>query len=396
MARFLDDAEIREIVTNYITNPEPILSTQALITKIPELKDCKIQTGKVSDSIFQKKDGKILVTEDNTPARLMHRTPRVSTHDIGRGEIPLKDQVLAINHNFMRRKVAPLIGTSQFEIDGLADNAVVVVAEDLGQIGFENVIRSHMAHSDTTTSLYYNYITKGVRDFCGHQLPEGLKPNQELFTILHTPSTKSDTHDMSVSPQYLFDNDICTPEEYAEIRDTSMEAYELVSKYLYDKGIIVADTKLEHGLNQKGIIVAQDEMFTLDSSRFWMRKDYEYQLGLWLAGEEQELKNYLLETQGLTEQIIKEKYTHNGKVMIVPKSYSKEFARGMSVGDKGYTPEQSIEIAVRYIDSIQKITGQRFEPDMRPRNDAVIEDLQLIVDTLGIKPAYSAPAAKAY
>ena len=396
MARFLDDAEIREIVTNYVADSEQILTTQALITKIPELKDCKIQPGKVSDSIFQTKDGKILATEDNTPARLMHRTARISTHDKGRGEIPLKDQVLAINHNFMRRKVAPLIGTSQYEIESLADNAVVIAAENLEQIGFENVIRSHMAQSTTHTSLYYNYFEPSIlsRDFCGHQLSDDLEPNQELYRILHTPSTKGDV-DMSVPPQYLFEHKICTPGQYAEIRDTSMEAYDLVSKYLFDKGIIVADTKLEHGLNQKGIIVAQDEIFTLDSSRFWLRNDYEHQLTLWLAGDEQELKKYLLETQGLTEQKIKKDYTHNGKVMIVPKSYSKEFARGMSEGDKGYTLEQSTEIAVRYIDSIQKITGQRFEPDMRPRNQAVIEDLQLIVDTLGIKPAYSAPRAKA-
>ena len=177
MGSLLSTEEIREIVNNYVTDSPPLLSTRALISKIPELKDCKIQTGKVSDSIFQKNDGRILVTENDTPARLMHRTPQISTHDITRGNIPLKDQALAINHNFLRKMVAPMIGTSQFEIDGLADNAVVIVAENLdpigGKNGFENVIRSHMAHSDTHTSLYYNYITKGVRDFCGNILQEG-------------------------------------------------------------------------------------------------------------------------------------------------------------------------------------------------------------------------------
>ncbi|MCK5474706.1 MAG: hypothetical protein KAI53_04830, partial [Candidatus Aenigmarchaeota archaeon] len=388
---------IREIVNTYMLEAAQITQIENLIKQIPELKDCVVVPGKVSDSLFETTYGAPLVTEAGLPVRIMHRTPRVSTHDIGRGEIPFKDQVLAINHNFMRRKVAPIIGTSQFEIDGLADNAVVIAAENLEQIGFENVIRSHMAQSTTHTSLHYNYFEPSIlrRNFCGHQLQDGLEPNQELPYIMHTPSTKGEI-DMSVPPQYLFVNEICTPEDYAVIRDTSMEAYRVVSNDLIDKDIIVADTKLEHGRNQKGDIVAQDEIFTLDSSRFWLRKDYEYQLELWLKRDEQELKNYLLETQGLDEKLIKEKYTHNGRVMIVPKSYSKEFARGMSVGDKGYTPEQRIEIAIRYIDSIQIITGQPFVPDTRSRDQAVIEGLQLIVDNLGIKPAYSAPAAKAY
>ena len=127
----LTEEQALELVDNYMKSEGKVSTTQELLDSgvIPALKGFTVRPGKVSDSIyggkvtFAKKDGTVveadnprLVTRDGRPLRLMIRTQRISTHDINRGEIPFKDQILAANHNYMRRLVEPVIGTSQFEV----------------------------------------------------------------------------------------------------------------------------------------------------------------------------------------------------------------------------------------------------------------------------------------
>ena len=361
---------IRKLVDTYMSSRDKIYSTQEIIDSgtISRLRGFRVKPGKVSDSIFggmgsyyDKHTGQKveyenppLETIDKTPLRIMVRTQRISTHDINRGEIPFKDQILAINHNYMRRMLSSALGTSQFEVEGLTDNSIVVAAENLTQIPFENVLRAYMAKSSTSTSLYQHFINGG-RKFCGHILPDNLIPNGPLPYIMDTPSTKSEEHDESVSPEKLLEAGICTPHQYAQIRNSSIFAFGIVSLFLKEKGLITVDTKTEHGINRKGEIVSQDEIWTMDSSRFWLLSDYNNQL------------------ERLSNREIKE---------LDPISYSKEFARGFSRGDKGYTEYQRSQIAVRYIEGIQHLIGKRFEPDMRPHEERVISGIEKIITQL--------------
>lgn len=105
MTRFLDESEAEEIVKNYLSEVGILTPTEDIIKRVPELNNCIVRPGKVSDSIYQTADRRAILSEDGTPLRIMVRTPRISTHDKGRGEIPFKDQVLATNHNFMRKMV---------------------------------------------------------------------------------------------------------------------------------------------------------------------------------------------------------------------------------------------------------------------------------------------------
>ena len=105
----------------------------------------------------------------------------------------------------------------------------------------------------------------------------------------------------------------------------------------------------------RGKIVSQDEILTMDSSRFWLASDYERQMERLNLGELEELN---------------------------PKSYSKEFARGFSEGELGYTDEQRVAIGARYVIGIQELLGARFVPDMRPRDERVISGLRTIVENL--------------
>jgi phosphoribosylaminoimidazole-succinocarboxamide synthase len=347
---FMDRKEIEELVQTYGSKVNEGRTIKEIISEgeISALRNCKIYEGKVSDSLY----GERLVTSDGIPVRLMYRSNRVSTHDKHRGRIPFKDQVLAVNHYVMLNLVKEVLGSSQFEVPGLSPTSTVIAAENLEPIGFENVLRSYMAESTTSTSLYQHWLS-GKREFCGHKLPDNLSANCRLPYVMDTPSTKSKV-DESVSPQYLFDNEICTKEEYIQIRNNSFFAFGIITEHDRRKGIIPVDTKLEHGRNHRHEIVLMDEVFTLDSTRRWRIDSETGFLELDDAGR--------------------------------PRSYSKEFVRGMEFNSQTglLSTEQEIEVAVRYIEAIQHISGERFEPDLRSRDERIIESTLLILKALGI------------
>ncbi len=350
MVNLLTSEEIVELVAEYgdrVNEGRPI---RKIIEDgdLPRLEGVTVKEGKVSDSVF----GGNLETLDGTPVRLMYRTNRISTHDVSRGAIPFKDQVLGVNHDAMLQLVRPVLGTAQLDIPKLEPTSTVIAAENLDLIQFENVLRMYMAKSSTETSLFHHYVDLDEREFCGHKLPEGLTANCRLPYLMDTPSTKGKV-DMSIAPAYLFENGICTPEQYAEIRNSSMMAFGIVTQHAKSNDLVLVDTKTEHGRNHKGEIVSCDELYTLDSSRWW-KIDSD--------------GNLLLNKKGS------------------PVSYSKEFAREM-IKDKEtqtYTSFEAKEIAARYIKGVQCLTGQRFEPDTRPRDERIIESTELILDALGV------------
>jgi phosphoribosylaminoimidazole-succinocarboxamide synthase len=352
MTNLLSEKEIRELVNEYGTRVNEGRSIKQIIADgdLPRLEGTIILEGKVSDSVF----GENLVTVDGKPIRLMYRGNRISTHDQNRGEIPFKDQVLAYNHDHMLNLVKGILGTSQIDIPGLKPTSTVIPAENLNLIKLENVLRMFMAESSTDTSLFKHWEKakeKGSDKFyyAGHLLNVAdLTPNGKLAYLMDTPSTK-EANDRTVDPEILFKEGICTPAQYNQIRNASMMAFGVVSQYLREKGMVLVDTKTEHGINYIGQIVSADELYTMDSSRFWKLND--------------------------DGSIM----TRDGK----PVSFSKEFARGM-VKKKGdiFNQEQSIEIAVRYIQGLQHLTGKPFQPDLRSRDERLIESTNLILDYL--------------
>jgi len=361
----MDRAKAEQYVDAYMDQEQKITPTQEILDSgtIPRLKGYTVIPGKVSDSIvggnIELRDG---TEHENHPLynsqgqglRIMVRTPRISTHDVNRGEIPFKDQILAVNHNYMRNLVRVVLGTSQLDVRGLTNNSLAIVAENLTQIPIEMVLRNYMAKSSTKTSLFHHYITLGKRDpFAGHQLPEGLITNGKLPFLIDTPSTKAEV-DETISAIDVVERGLATTEQYAEIRDVAFKAFHTVQGYLSEKGLILVDTKTEHGINSKGEIVSQDELYTMDSSRFWLSEEYLDQVNKLSSGEIEEIK---------------------------PASFSKQFARDMIKDqNQGYTVKQIKEIAIRYMEGIELLTGQEFVPDTRPRDEQVISALETIVD----------------
>jgi len=348
----LSENEISDLVTEYGSRVHEGRSIQQIIAEgdIPRLRGCTVLEGKVSDSVF----GDSLVSKSGQPIRVMYRNNRISTHDVNRGAIPFKDQVLAINHDHMLQRVKSVLGSSQFEVPGLLASSTVIPAENLQLVALENVLRLYNAESSTSTSLYQHWLKAkesgvSVMSYAGHEIEvTQLEANGVLPYLMDTPSTK-DKVDRTIDPQYLFDHGVCSQAQYSQIRNSSLMAFGIISQYLAGQGMILVDTKTEHGINNKGRIVAADELYTMDSSRFWKMGD---------DGKP---------------------FTRNGK----PVAFSKEFARGMvKEKDQQFTAEQAREIATRYILGLQNLTGKVFEPDLRPRDQRIVESTNLILDQL--------------
>ena len=348
----LNEQAIRDLVNTHGLAVNEGRTIKQLIEdgELPRLSGCTVLEGKVSDSVF----GDELNTREEKPIRLMFRNNRISTHDINRGEIPFKDQVLAFNHDHMLQLVKPVLGSSQFEVEGLSPASTVIPAENLNLLPVENVLRLFMAESSTSTSLYQHWLIakeegQNTMDYAGHQLDvKSLVPNGRLPYLIDTPSTKEKV-DRTIDMDYLIRCGACTEGQYMQMRNASLMAYGIVSQYLWLKGMILVDTKTEHGVNTAGQVVAADELYTMDSSRFWR-----------------------VDSNGGV-------MTRDGK----PVSFSKEFARGMvKEKDQQFSTEQANEIAVRYIQGLQLLTGKAFEPDLRPREQRIIESTNLTLDAL--------------
>jgi phosphoribosylaminoimidazole-succinocarboxamide synthase len=348
----LNEKEIRELVAIHGAAVNEGRSVKQLIDdgELPRLRGCTVLEGKVSDSVF----GEALRTASGRPIRLMFRNNRISTHDVNRGTIPFKDQVLAFNHDHMHRLVKHVLGSSQFEVAGLSPASTVIPAENLDLLKIENVLRMYMAESSTSTSLYQHWLAakedgRTTMNYAGHQLDVAtLEPNGRLPYLMDTPSTKEKV-DKTTDADYLIQCGVCTEAQYVQIRNASLMAFGMVSQYLAQKGMVLVDTKTEHGINSDGQIVAADELYTMDSSRFWRLDEHGALL------------------------------TEGGK----PVSFSKEFARGMvTEKNQQFSHEQANEIAVRYIQGLQHLTGEAFEPDLRPRDRRIVESTNLILDAL--------------
>ncbi|PCJ22537.1 MAG: phosphoribosylaminoimidazolesuccinocarboxamide synthase [SAR86 cluster bacterium] len=348
----LDNTQIHDLVAEHGGTVNQGRTVAQLIAdgEISRLSGCTVLEGKVSDSVF----GDQLLSSDGTPIRLMFRNNRISTHDVNRGAIPFKDQVLAFNHDHMLQLVKDVLGSSQFEVEGLLPSSTVIPAENLKLVSLENVLRLYMAQSTTSTSMYQHWLqakesSETVLHYAGHELNvEELQPNGLLPYLMDTPSTK-DKVDRTIDAQYLIDQGVCTQGEYNQIRNSSLMAFGMISQYLSQRSMVLVDTKTEHGINSAGVIVAADELYTMDSSRFWRLDD-------------------------------------NGDIMTrdgKPVSFSKEFARGMvKEKDQQFTDEQANEIAQRYIEGLQHLTGEEFTPDLRPRDQRITESVNLILDAL--------------
>jgi phosphoribosylaminoimidazole-succinocarboxamide synthase len=212
----------------------------------------------------------------------------------------------------------------------------------------EFVVRGYMTGS-TDTSIWTQY-KNGVRNYCGHALPEGMKKNERLAQNIVTPTTKETTHDRPVTPKEIVSEGWLTAEQWEFTSAKTLELFAFGQKIAASRGLILVDTKYEFGIADNGEILLVDEIHTPDSSRYWMADSYAERLA---AGQEPNMIDKEFFRLWFRERC--DPY----KDAVLP------------------TPPDDLiaELAARYIQLFEKITGTAFEPDLRPLEATVLASL---------------------
>jgi len=212
---------------------------------------------------------------------LMVATDRLSAFDVVMGEpIPGKGLILTQMALFW---FAHLQGIVPNHLTGDDPESVVTSEERIQVHGrsmlvtrlrplpVEAVVRGYLAGSG-----WNEYRTAG--QVCGVQLPPGLKNASQLPAPIFTPATKAEMGDHDENISFARMAEIVGAELAERVRDIAIELYQTAARIALDKGIIIADTKFEFGLDQEGNLTLMDEALTPDSSRFWPVEGYQQAL----------------------------------------------------------------------------------------------------------------------
>lgn len=241
-----------------------LLSTGLLETSITSLK--LISKGKVRDIYAVGENQLLMITTD-----------RLSAFDVVMQDaFPGKGIVLNQMADFWFKQLAHVIPNHLTGIDPatvVQPNEVeqvqgrAVVAQRLRPILVEAVVRGYLSGSG-----WKDYQASGA--VCGIELPAGLQNAQKLPEPIFTPAAKAEVgdHDENISFDQVIEK--IGIELANKIKEVSIRLYKEASVYAATKGIIIADTKFEFGLNPAGELVLMDEILTADSSRFWPAQSY--------------------------------------------------------------------------------------------------------------------------
>ncbi len=222
--------------------------------------------GKVRDNYAVSDAHLLIVTSD-----------RLSAFDVVLNEaIPDKGKVLNQMSDFWFRKLAHIVPNHQTSIaaEQVVDATEIAhvagrgaVVKRLKPILVEAVVRGYLAGSG-----WSDYQEHG--EICGVALPPGLRNAEKLPQPIFTPAAKSEmgTHDVNVS--FAEVEKLIGAELAAQMRDISIRLYSEAAEYALARGIVIADTKFEFGLDANGTLTLMDEVLTPDSSRFWLAETY--------------------------------------------------------------------------------------------------------------------------
>lgn len=210
--------------------------------------------GKVRD-VYTKGDYIFIIVSD-----------RISAFDVILPEpIPFKGAVLNGISTFFLNETKNLV--PNWLIDN--PNSHVAYGHLAPTIPIEIIVRGYIAGS------MWRAYEAGERNFCGIQLPDGLKNNQKLDAPIITPTTKAAAgHDENTSEEDILNQGIVSREEWTLIKKYAYDLFDFGSKYAASKNLILVDTKFEFGKRKDGEIILIDEILTPDSSRYFIADSY--------------------------------------------------------------------------------------------------------------------------
>ena len=279
----------------------------------------QFRTGKVRD-MYLLEDKRILITTD-----------RQSAFDHVLGAIPLKGQVLNRIANFWFEQTADLVANQVIEVP----DPNVTVARELDMLPVEVVVRAYLTGSSDTSA--WTHYARGVREFCGVTLPEGMIKNQPFDAPIITPTTKSEDHDESISPQQIVGRGLVEKDLWEKIESVALALFARGTELAARQGLILVDTKYEMGLDPDGTLTVADEIHTPDSSRYWVTDSYQ------------------------------ERHERGDEPESLDKEFLRLWLRERNISDDNIPElddEIRIQVAERYIDLYERVTGTEFSGDL--------------------------------
>ena len=221
----------------------------------------KLYSGKVRDLYEIDEQTMLIVASD-----------RLSAFDVILNEpVPRKGEILTQISNFWFKKLAHIMPnhfTGQTVYDILPEETAraieqrAVVAKRLAPVKIEAVVRGYLSGSG-----WKAYQATGK--ICGISLPANLREAEKLPEVIFTPSTKAEVGDHDENISFARCCDIIGSELAQQVRAKAIQLYTEAAAYAATRGIIIADTKFEFGLDKNGTLTLMDEVLTPDSSRFW-------------------------------------------------------------------------------------------------------------------------------
>ena len=283
--------------------------------------------GKVRDNYYDD-DKIIMITSD-----------RVSAFDHVLGTIPFKGQILTEIANFWFEKTKHIVPNHIID----CPDPQVLIAKKADTLPVEVIVRNYI-----TGSLWREY-SSGINGQYGFDLPEGLKKDQKFDEPILTPSTKAEygLHDEPISREEIM-NGLVDKDIYLKAEEYALKLFEEGKQWADKQGLILVDTKYEFGLVE-GELIAIDEIHTPDSSRFWVKEEYESRFN---AGQSQKM----LDKENIRQWLIEQGFSGEG----TPPELSDEIR---------------ISLSEHYMKLYKVLLGKEFIPDTGDVEKRVIKNL---------------------
>ncbi len=283
------------------------------------------------DSIGSRYGGKVRDTYSVGDRLVLVTSDRISAFDhILRQTIPFKGQVLNGVAHYFFDQTKDIVQNHVLAVP----DPNVTIARKCTSFPVEFVVRGYLAGHAWRT------YRSGGRVLCGKELPDGLQQNSKLPTPILTPATKAEEgHDEDISKEDIIRRGILTASQFNQLEAYSLALFQRGTECAARQGLILVDTKYEFGLDSAGVITLIDEIHTPDSSRYFYADTYEDLLS---KDEPQ---------RQLSKEFVREWLMDHG-------------FQGL---DNQVLPDLDdsfrIEVAARYIELFEQITGQSFAPD---------------------------------
>ena len=323
-----------------------------MISKEKLKEQLKYTLNKTDFKIGKKYEGKVRDNYILDGKRIIITTDRISAFDRVLCTLPFKGQVLNQTAAFWFDKTKHIVKNHVLNVP----DPNVLVAKECKLVPVEMVVRGYLT-GVTTTSAWYNY-ERGLRNFCGNILPDGMRKDEKFKKLIITPSTKADKglHDESVSGDEIIKRGLVEKDIYKKMEKYALQLFDFGAKLVAKNNLILVDTKYEFGIDENGNLALIDEMHTPDSSRFWVKDTYDEKFK---KGEEPDK----LDKEYVRQFLAKKGFIGNGKIPEIPDDIKVEAAR-------------------RYIKAYEMITGKEFKAEVGNVKERIANNLKGLFENI--------------